>query len=131
MGVGGKKGRFPGRNEGVFLCPLCFSTVPNNKNSSGETTCFLVSNSKGKAGKCFKGQQGKTWLEDGPSQEQTLKWRFMSWSPPPELPLGGREQAGLGEGEVAALRLKVEASAKPRRVLKLGWPFRGKAPAVP
>ena len=55
----------------------------------------------------------------------------MSWSPPPEPPLGGREQAGPGEGEAAALRLKVEASAKPRRVLKLGWPFRGKAPAVP
>ena len=69
---------------------------------------------------------------DGPSQEQTLKWRFVSWSPPPpEPPLGGREQAGRGEGEAAALRLKADASAKPPRVLKLVWPFRGKAPAVP
>lgn len=75
---------------------------------------------------------GSNWpVVDRPSQEQTLKWRFVSWSPPPEPPLEGREQARPGEGEESALRLKAEASAKPMRVLKLGWPFRGKAPAVP
>lgn len=26
--------------EGGFLCPLCFSTVTNNKNPSGKITCF-------------------------------------------------------------------------------------------
>ena len=47
-----------------------------------------------------------------------------------ELETSSRTTPGR-EGEVAALRLKVEASAKPRRVLKQGWLFRGKAPAVP